>query len=339
MAPRKEIARSDPAVITNGVAPPPIRASRLPRHLRFPLFVIISLSLNVAALSIVADGLGYELGSVSRSRNEPWQVAAYLGWKVAELAVGWYGKYDDLDITWLTLLTHAPVLYLLQTFYFISPTTALTNLAVDLASVALPTKLLRPRSALHNPNTPKSTVPNRNIIHSFQVTLSTTLLGTAIYSVVLYTALKAGLVTFMVTHYDLPTVEPAHSVSLLQLVIALAPVGWAVRGFLLTPSLGAQTHISDAKASAFNPATATFTETLRQNVWGWSKQTKVLLTQTAVLATMVAANTAVRVSALEGTDAVGAVGYAGVWVLAGLLSAVMFGWVGDVGEDVVVKKV
>ena len=28
-----------------------------------------------------------------------------------------------------------------------------------------------------------------------------------------------------------------------------------------------------------------------------------------------------------------------VWVLAGLLSAVMFGWVGDVGEDVVVKNV
>lgn len=364
MAPRKEIARSEPAVITNGVAPPPIRASRLPRHLRFPLLIIISLSLNVAALSILADGLGYELGSISRSRNETWQVAAHLGWKVAELAVGWYGKYDgkfqsqilicfkyhirnysyiwwciDLDITWLTLLTHAPVLYLLQIFYFISPTTALTNLAIDLASVALPTKLLRPRSALHNPNAPKSAVPNRNIIHSFQVTLSTTLLGTAIYSVVLYTALKAGLVTFMVTHFDLPTVEPAHSVSLPQLVIALAPVGWAVRGFLLAPSLGAQTHIGDAKASAFNPATATFTETLRQNVWGWSKQTKVLLTQTAVLATMVAANTAVQVSALEGTDVVGAVGYAGVWVLAGLLSAVMFGWVGDVGEDVVVKEV
>lgn len=274
MAPRREIARSEPAVITNGVAPLPIRASRLPRHLRFPLLIIISLSLNVAALSIVADGLGYELGSVSRSRNEPWQVAAYLGWKVAELAVGWYGEYDDLDITWLTLLTHAPVLYLLQIFYFISPTTALTNLAVDLASVALPTKLLRPRSALHNPNAPKSAVPNRNIIHSFQVTLSTTLLGTAIYSVVLYTALKAGLVTFMVTHFDLPTVELAHSVSLPQLVIALTPVGWAVRGFLLAPSLGAQAHIGDAKASAFNPATATFTETLRQNVWGWSKQTR-----------------------------------------------------------------
>lgn len=54
---------------------------------------------------------------------------------------------------------------------------------------------------------------------------------------------------------------------------------------------------------------------------------------------MVAANTAVQVSALEGTDVVGAVGYAGVWVLAGLLSAVMFGWVGDVGEVVVVKEV
>ena len=155
----------------------------------------------------------------------------------------------------------------------------------------------------------------------------------------LYAALKAGLVTFMVTHFDLPTVEPAHSVSLPQLVIALAPMGWAVRGFLLAPSLGAQTRIGDAKASAFNPATATFTETLRQNVWGWSKQTKVLLTQTAVLAAMVAANTAVQVSALEGTDVVGAVGYAGVWVLAGLLSAVMFGWVGDVGEGVVVKEV
>ena len=74
-------------------------------------------------------------------------------------------------------------------------------------------------------------------------------------------------------------------------------------------------------------------------MWGWSKQTKALLTQTAVLAVMVAANTAVRVSALEGTDVVGAVGYAGVWVLAGFLSAVMFGWVGDVGEDVVVKEV
>ncbi|KAF2805069.1 uncharacterized protein BDZ99DRAFT_501954 [Mytilinidion resinicola] len=323
--------------IPNGITPPPVKTSRLPRALRFPLLAIISLSLSIFSYSAAYELLGYRLGSVSRTLNDSWGPVAFLSARVAELYVGWHMRYDDLDTFSLSLLTQAPSLYLLHTFYLVPLPTLLVRLGVDSLSVVLPTKLLRPRSALHNRRAPKTAVPNRDIIHSPTAVFTTAFLGATAYAFTLYAALQSGLTTFLVSHFTVATLEPAHAATLQLLIATMLPVGWAAQSFLFTPSFGAQPSAGDAADAAFNPATATLAQTVRHNVWGWSKRTKVLVQQTAVLAALTGSHTTRMAWANEGTDLVGAAGYAGVWVLAGLLAGGLFGWVGDVGETKAVK--
>jgi len=322
----------------NGITPPPVRTSRLPRALRFPLLAIISLSLSAFSYSVAYEVLGYEFGSVSRTLDQPWAPAVFLIARVVELYVGWFMRYDDVDIISLSLLTQAPTLYLLHSFYLVSPSALLARFAVDSLSVVLPTKLLRPRSPIHNRHAPKAAVPNRDIIHSPREVLVTAALGATVYGFTLYVAFYSGLTSFMVSHFDLPSLEAAHSATLQYLILYMLPVGFAVQSFLFTQSLGAQTNLHDAADSAFNPATATLSETVQRNVWGWSKRTKVLVKQTLILTALTGSHT-VRMSwTNEGTDIIGATGYAGVWVLAGLIAGGMFEWVGNLGETKVLKE-
>jgi hypothetical protein len=88
------MADRDVAVIPVGDGQPPIPSSGLPTLLRFPLLAIISLSLHTFLYEFVAPLSNYELSSVSRTLTEAWQPAAFLGFKLLELAVGWWMRFD-----------------------------------------------------------------------------------------------------------------------------------------------------------------------------------------------------------------------------------------------------
>lgn len=95
MVSRKELATRDgAAVVAVNTAEPPIPARKLPAYIRFPLLALVSLSVHTFLYSFVAPLSNYELSSVSRTLNEAWQPAAFLGYKILELAVGWYMKFD-----------------------------------------------------------------------------------------------------------------------------------------------------------------------------------------------------------------------------------------------------
>lgn len=66
-------------VVVRGDAP--LRASKLPAPLRFPLVVLLSLITSSLLHNVVADYTKGELASVSRSLNEWWEVATLLGMK------------------------------------------------------------------------------------------------------------------------------------------------------------------------------------------------------------------------------------------------------------------
>ena len=66
--------------------------------IRFPLVAILSLGLSASLYSIVPDLAGFELATVSRSLNEPWQIGALLGWRVTELFVAWSFGLDCMYI-------------------------------------------------------------------------------------------------------------------------------------------------------------------------------------------------------------------------------------------------
>jgi hypothetical protein len=92
MAPRKDLALTN--AIPAGTAPAPLPASKLPTAMRFPLLVILSLALTTLGNLFLSGSTGIELASLSRSLNEPWQAGAALGWRIVELAVGWFFGFD-----------------------------------------------------------------------------------------------------------------------------------------------------------------------------------------------------------------------------------------------------
>jgi len=73
-----------------------------PQHsswLRFPLAVVISLALSAVLHSNVPELAGYELATVSRTVDEPWQVLLLVGWRVFEIGVAWASGLDCENLT------------------------------------------------------------------------------------------------------------------------------------------------------------------------------------------------------------------------------------------------
>jgi len=73
----------------------PAPNSKFPPRARFPLLVLLSMVLSSFLYSIASPFTSGDLAAVSHTRDSWYEVSALLGWKVAQLAVGWYGGYDS----------------------------------------------------------------------------------------------------------------------------------------------------------------------------------------------------------------------------------------------------
>jgi hypothetical protein len=227
-------------------------------------------------------------------------------------------------------LTTAPYAYLLTTYYEVSTLTVALLANIEVLSIVFPTFLLRGRSPIHNP---KAGLRNRFLLESFQVQTSTALLAVGVYVVVLWSAVKTGFLNiFLVSHFDIPTLEAAHNETPLSLIAKVASSGIAARTFLLNPSMGAQTGTVTPR-EPFDPATATLSETIRYNFWFFSKRTRTLIKQTAVITAFMFANTVQRTLTIRDSDVTGAAGYASLWVLATWITAAWWVWVGDTEDE------
>jgi len=293
---------------------------------------VSNLGLQAALWTAAADYLDlHELGSISKA-TDPDDVTTPLWRLVYKLIVVWLGwklNYDFIDITALTIITNLPYAYLLTTYYEISHLTASFSVLSEIIAIALPTYLLRPRSAINNHNAP---VPNRYLLNSFQVTSSNRLLATGVYVAVLYSALKTGVLNkFLVTNFDIPTVERAYEETWLTLAWKVFIAGVATQTFLLNPSIGATPAPGDVTpVEDFNAATADLPQTLKHNFWFFSRRTRALIRQTFIATAFLLANTLRKCYSLNGSSPVGAAGYAGYWVLANVICAAWWVWVGDV---------
>lgn len=68
--------------------------NRLPVWLAFPLTVIIRFGLSAGLYGFVPEFAGYELATVSRSLNEPWQIGSFLAWRAAEIGIAFFAGLD-----------------------------------------------------------------------------------------------------------------------------------------------------------------------------------------------------------------------------------------------------
>lgn len=228
----------------------------------------------------------------------------------------------------MTALTNVPFAYLITTYYTITPATAAMLIVNEIAAIAIPTYLLRPRSAVNNYKVP---VRNRYLLQSSQVQISNTLLAIGVYVVVLYSVITTGkLNEFLVSHFNIPTLEIVHAETPVVMGAKLLLAGYATRSFLLNPSIGAASASGNVTpVEPFDPATADLPQTVKHNFWSFSRRTRTLIKQTVVASVFILANTTQRTLSLEGTDTIGAVGFSGVWVLAVVICGGWYVWVGD----------
>lgn len=68
----------------------------MPAILKFPLVVVMSMSLLVLANTALVEVTGPKLFPVARSLREDWEMWVVTGWKVLELGVGWFAGFDGM---------------------------------------------------------------------------------------------------------------------------------------------------------------------------------------------------------------------------------------------------
>lgn len=202
----------------------------------------------------------------------------------------------------------------------------------SLVSLTVPYYLLRPLSPAHSPSSaPKSLLRNRSILTDPYTTIATSLLSAAIFAVLLEASFATVLPTWLVTHFrGLRTLEAAHlgPAGLPTLLLALLPAGVASQEFIFTPSTASPGPL--VTAVEFDPVTATLASHIKYNTWGWyTTRQKTLISRTALLTVLVVVQTLVRVwGTIEGVEAEGALGYAGIWGVGTVLVGIALDWVG-----------
>ncbi|KAL1297018.1 hypothetical protein AAFC00_004612 [Neodothiora populina] len=301
----------------------------LPSWIAFPLTVVLSLGLSASLYSAVPQLVGYELAAVSRTIDEPWEIGSLLAWKVVEMAVSWSVGLDYLDILSLALLSNVPYYVLLNVFYETSYKALAASFTIDMISLALPFSLLRPLNfynARKRTSRPQSV---SEIASDRSINMYMTALAAALYSLVVYSSFYTWLPVYMIKHFDeVRSLEAAHNATLPILLIACIPIGYAAKNFLFKPSIAAARPLIDP----FDPVTASLPDTVRYNlgVGLHSSRASILTTRTTLLIVNAAINTFVRVfGTVEGTDALGAAGWAGLWSAAALMVGVGFAWAAE----------
>lgn len=236
---------------------------------------------------------------------------------------------SDYDMASLTLQTRLPYYSLLTSFYGITATTSTVCLGLDVLSAAFPFFILRRRALAHSP---VAGINNSSVVSNWTILVLTSTLAASVYASIVYASCMTWLPVHLVTHFDgLRSVDMAHGARIMSLLLTFLPAGWAARTFLFSPSTTASMGLSEIKATAFNPETDTLSATIKHNVWGFSKGTKIVIKRTAILATLVGLTTWIRVwGTVAGSDGVGAAGWAGIWVVASLINGVVLRWAGDV---------
>lgn len=217
----------------------------------------------------------------------------------------------------------------MSTFYSLSYTTALSALAIDMASVAVPFYLLRPLS-VHTPSAAAAKgLPNRELL-DLPLQLYTVALSTGIYTVILVLSLRFILPRILVIYFSgLPTLEPAYAASYAAVLPVTLLFGIAASTFIFAPFATTGRAKEDEKIGEFDPVAASLGETVWWNVWGYTAKTKVVVRRTAVAAFIAAINTYLTCSrTVYGIESTGAAVYAGVWAFAAVCAGIGLGFVG-----------
>ncbi|KAF9874105.1 hypothetical protein CkaCkLH20_08477 [Colletotrichum karsti] len=301
--------------------------SHLPTALQFPLVTVLSFSISSLCYSFLSEWSRGELAGISKSLDTWGEVATLAGWRIFELALGWFGNFDSYDLAALNLLAHGPPVYLIATFYEISPATAVSALGIEMLSTFVPFRLLRSLSDAH---AGAKNVANRELLTDIPLSIFTILMAAITYSASLFVAYKTYLPETLVVYFQgLPTITPAYNATFFTILPVTIAFGIAAKTFIFTPFVATGKTAEDGKLEEFDPVTATLGETLAWNLWGYTTRAKVVIFRTTVAMILTGVNTYLQTfMTINAVQSYGAAAYSGVWVVAAFLTGVGLGFVG-----------
>jgi hypothetical protein len=157
----------------------------------------------------------------------------------------------------------------------------------------------------------------------------------------LYFSFTTWLPTYLVVHFDgLRSMEKIHNTGIWLLLALFGPLGYAATQFIFVPAIGNPGNPGPIpnKAAArnlrFDPETASLSQHVAHNLHfnpeGLTPRGKILLKRTLILATSSFVSSFTRsFVTIDGTDILGALGWASVWSTAAALVGVAYAWVGN----------
>lgn len=210
---------------------------------------------------------------------------------------------------------------------------------IDVTTLAIPFALLR--SLNHARRGDKVKTANQAVAQDRGVQYLIAAFGASIYAIVVYGSFTTWLPTYMIIHFDgLRSLERAHNTGILLLLALFGPLGYAATQFIFVPAVGSAGNpgITDPALKpgkvAFNPETATIGQTVAWNLGfgehGLTHRGEILFKRTATLAASSFISTFIRAYVIvDGTELLGALGWASVWGSAAALVGVAYAWVGN----------
>lgn len=236
-------------------------------------------------------------------------------------------------MTELTLLTHAPIYFLLLNFYEVEPSAVAITVAIEIVSKTLPFTLFRGPNSVHALSSPRGgEVSNRGILQDRLTALYTSVAAAAIYTVCLYISFATWLPVHFVLYFEgLSDISLAHSgpTGLPAIFVSLLPAGYAAYDLLFVSSAGWSAKANNKKARRPIPDGEYLITSLYNRTWAkLSPKGKILARRTIVLATMTFLNTIVSGSgSIKGISLIGSVGWGSLWAAAALTVGTMFAWI------------
>lgn len=239
----------------------------------------------------------------------------------------------------MSLLNNVPHYYLLNTFFGVDYLATAIPIVIDVAAVAIPFAFFR--SVNHARKGGEVKTANQAVVQDRGVQYLIAAFGASIYALVIYGAFTTWLPKYMIIHFDgLRSLERAHNTGILLLLALFGPLGYAATQFIFVPAVGSASNpgITDPALAPqkvpFNPQTATFGQTLAWNLGlgenALTHRGEILLKRTATLAASSFISSFVRTYVvIDGTEFLGALGWASVWGSAAGLVGLAYAWVGN----------
>ncbi|EED19948.1 conserved hypothetical protein [Talaromyces stipitatus ATCC 10500] len=310
---------------------PRSRIAKIPRSVRFLLVILSSLLLSSSLLTVFSLQTAGHLAGISKHLEEWWEIAGLILWRATELGLAWVFGFDGWDVTELTLLTHAPIYFLLFNFYGVEPSAVAITFAIEIVSMTIPFVLFRGPNSVHALSSPRGAqVANRDVLEDRLTTLYTSVAAAAIYAVVLslsfYTWLPVHLVLYFDEIRDIRLVH-AGAAGFPSVLVSLLPAGYAAYDLLFASSAGWSAKPDSTKMAV--PEGEYLITSLYNRTWGKiSPKGKILASRSLILATMTLLNTIIAgTGSIKGVELMGSVGWGSLWAGASLVVSSLFAWV------------